>query len=400
MKYISLNNRSLSTFITKSELSQLGGSSMYNVFENEIVMKERRSSGKIENESAIQGILNEYIYDNMSDSVARRLKISYLRQLILCSEHKFTSESELNRLELLKNIFDMNRQNGNELSIKKRLIHENILQQESMYQTARHIKNSERKINKGKVSKKIYSLFNLRCSAKFIAFFSVSFPSQISDNTCFICWNYWLTCLRKKFNLENYIWVTERQKNGTLHYHMLTNNYMPVLQINRAMAIIINNQVDAGNCSWGNSCINRYNGVDVDSIYNSKRHKKTGKILNKSEVRRWLSKYVTKYVTKNNEKFEHLCWHCSRSVSMLFTTVMYNFKDKDKIFPYLPDFENANTLYIHLHSDYNDTYVFKFEPNIQLFLTLFWFNDLIFKDYEPVPYVSRSNYNYKSTNLN
>lgn len=87
---------------------------------------------------------------------------------------------------------------------------------------------------------------------------------------------------------------------------MLTNNYMPILQINRAMGIIINNKVLSGAMSWGNSSLDRFNGVDVDSIYNSKRHKKTGKNMNPTEIRNWLSKYITKYVTKNSEKFTHL----------------------------------------------------------------------------------------------
>jgi len=78
----------------------------------------------------------------------------------------------------------------------------------------------------------MFALMNLKCSRRFIAFYSVSFPEGTTDDQAFECWNLWLTRLRKTYNLLNYIWVTERQKNGTIHYHMLTNNYMPILQIN------------------------------------------------------------------------------------------------------------------------------------------------------------------------
>jgi len=251
MQYISLSNNSLTYFTTKAPLSQLGGSSRYKVYDNQIVKPKKKESQKIENTRATQDYLNQVINANMSESVIKRIKLNYLNLLIKCTEHKFSSERELTRLELLKEVLDKALLFGNEMPLKQALIRENVDQSMSRYQHILRSKLTEYRMNKSKVRQKMFALFNLKCSSKFIAFYSVSFPVNSADNECFKCWDYWLTCLRKNFDLTNYIWVSERQKNGTLHYHMLTNNYMPILQINRAMAIIIDNQVKDNLMNWG-----------------------------------------------------------------------------------------------------------------------------------------------------
>lgn len=407
MQCISLTYKSLSQFISKGPLSELGGSSKYHVFDSEIVLKEKHESQHIENQPATMEYLEYIIKDNMADKVMCRIKINWLHQLIKCTEHKFTSELENTRLELLQEIARQARTAGNEFPIKRALIHETILNQQSRYNHLRARRSKLYRINRTRVKQKIYALFNLKCSQKFIAFYSVSFPIDTSDDMAFVCWNYWLTLLRKQFNLTNYIWVSERQKNGTLHYHMLTNNYMPILQINRGMAIIINNQVKEGNMQWSGSCLEKYNGVDVDSIFNSKRHKKTGKNLNPSEVRNWISLYVTKYVIKNTAEFTHLCWHCSRSVSMLFTTQVYEKSYLNVIDLFLPPRfypgqkvpEHTPDLYVYFRADFNETWVFKFEPPPKLYEKIKMYNDWIFVEDEPYPISNHKLITFKTTKL-
>ena len=176
------------------------------------------------------------------------------------------------------------------------------------------------RMKKTKVRDKCQMLFNTKAGQKFIAFYSVSFPLGISDDDAFKLWNYWLTYLRKEQNLKSYIWVTERQKNGTIHYHMLTCDFMPIRNTNEAMKIILNNYNEKYNRGWQN--IENYNGVDVFSVW-----AKNGKSINRGFERvgrrqgaARISEYITKYVSKNTDKFTHLCWHCSRCVSALATS--------------------------------------------------------------------------------
>jgi hypothetical protein len=336
-----------------------------------------------------------------------RLCASYNSAKLQSIKIKHTSESLLDRIEKLENIINMSEKYSAEMQIKLAHVRANIAQTQSRYQKTVRQKNLEKRINKSKAKAKMYALFNLSCSRKFIAFYSVSFPVGTSDDNAFECWNSWLTALRKRFHLLNYIWVTERQKNGTLHYHMLTNNYMPILAINRAMAIIINNKVNSGLMSWGASSLLRYNGVDVDSVFNSKRHKKTGKQLNPSELRNWLVKYVTKYVTKNTDKFMHLCWHCSRSVSSLFCSTIILIKESRLFTDWLPFgyaingelTEEMESKYYQFKSDFNRTLVFKFVPPDKLYEKIRLYNDLIFGEFVPNKNVKFPSINYKTTSL-
>ena len=396
MQYISLNNSSLTYFTSKGSLTEMSGSSKYNVIDNEIVMKQKNPSGRIENKTATLGYLQAVLNDKLSDKLMVRMIYNYLVLWAECKREKFTSEMKLNRLELLEAVLLRAYYAGEEVPFKYAITNAVIAEQNSRYTRAKRVMKDKRTINRSKVKGKMFAMFNLKCSRKFVAFYSVSFPINTTDNQAFECWNYWLTKLRKTYNLTNYIWVTERQKNGTIHYHMLTNNYMPILQINRAMGIIINNKVLSGAMSWGNSSLDRFNGVDVDSIYNSKRHKKTGKNMNPTEIRNWLSKYITKYVTKNNEKFTHLCWHCSRSVSILFTNQLFIKEHARCITDFLPRLRH---LYINYKSDHNDTWIFKFVPPENIFQRIRMYNDWLFVEHEPEKYIPKNHINYKTIAL-
>lgn len=173
-------------------------------------------------------------------------------------------------------------------------------------------------VNASKVRDKVIAYSLLNKSLSFLAFFSISFPVNIPDNIAYKIFNIWLTRLRRDKGLKSYIWVTERQGNGTLHYHMLTNDYMNVRELNKYMAISIDNYVHKGECSWGNSSINKYNGVDVVSItsrYGRCKYKSKQAVINK------VIEYLTKYMTKDVIETNHRIWHCSRLVSALFISI-------------------------------------------------------------------------------
>lgn len=164
-------------------------------------------------------------------------------------------------------------------------------------------KKTEYILNKKKVREKCAAFFGLRQSRKFLAFYSISFPQNFPDDAAFKCFNTVLTRLRKDCGLKSYLWVTERQKNGTIHFHMLTNNYMYVRKFNRYMAVAIETQIKKQGIEV-NYCMEKYNGVDVRHVNNN---------------RKALNMYLTKYVSKNSVVFFRLPYHSSRDISELFT---------------------------------------------------------------------------------
>lgn len=169
-------------------------------------------------------------------------------------------------------------------------------------------------MNAGKFRRKAFAYALLRKSLRFLAFYSISFPLGIPDDVAFRIWNKLLTRLRRSLGLKSYLWCMERQKNGTVHYHMLTNDFMNVTEVNRYAAVAIDNEVIRGNCSWGNSCFERYNGVDVKAIVKSStRLQMTDRMKLITRVARYLSKYMSKDLRRER----HRVWHCSRLVSAL-----------------------------------------------------------------------------------
>lgn len=167
-------------------------------------------------------------------------------------------------------------------------------------------KKREYKLNKKKVREKCSAFFGLKRSRKFLAFYSISFPLDFPDNSAFACLNTLLTRLRKECGLRSYLWVTERQKNGTIHFHLLTNSFMYIRKVNYMMSKAIETQVDElyKEGIYINYDATKYNGVDVRHVNNNKKA---------------LNCYLTKYVSKNMAAFHRLPYHSSRDISELFT---------------------------------------------------------------------------------
>ena len=176
-------------------------------------------------------------------------------------------------------------------------------------------KKEEHKLNKSKIKSKIYAF--AKSIQQKIKFFTITFPQHTPDDLCFKFFNEWLTYLRKNNHIDNYLWVAERQKNTTIHYHLITNCFMPINLINKYMKIILINYQKKHGYNFNTNLIN-YNGVDVDKI---SRHKKVSW--------RSLSIYLTKYITKNNLQIKnHYIWFSSRSLSAIFTSQAFPFTEE------------------------------------------------------------------------
>lgn len=186
------------------------------------------------------------------------------------------------------------------------------------------------KIHKKKVRERITLFINTRYGHYELYFWTITFPEGTADEICFRALDIWLTTQRNKKRLHEYLWVTERQKNGTVHFHITIPHKMDVRQANRAMKVILINFCKQGKMPCTSRFIGElYNGVDIQ-----KRRDKHGnkRVTNFAEKRagKALGNYLSKYVSKNDAEFEHLAWHNSRAFACMSNGVSlteYEFTD-------------------------------------------------------------------------
>lgn len=235
-------------------------------------------------------------------------------------------------------------------------------------------------LRKTKIRNKILNFFSLNKSKKFCAFYSISFPVEISDDIGYKVFNTWLTRCRKDCGLKSYLWVAERQKNGTLHFHLITHNYMAIRKVNEFMRQSLFTQYEKGFLKCNPKVIEKYNGVDVDNLYHSKRKKNNNKRLSRMEAQRKLSYYLTKYISKNEVKSARLPWHCSRDISALFISINYDDVSNLEIANLIADNPEAVTTY---EEEFFTMHYFKFQPEEFHFLDLTEANNLIFETMNP-----------------
>lgn len=173
------------------------------------------------------------------------------------------------------------------------------------------------KLNKSKVRARITAFSRLPKSRKQLYFYTISFPSQLPDNQCFKVLNIALTRLRKEGKINDYLWITERQKNKTLHFHLLTNDYFSVRELNDYVKASLKTKVRNKEFEYDFSIIQKYNGVDIA------KNRTSRKITNLAtqKDKRLIISYLTKYISKNDELFTKLPFHSSHSISKLKSKV-------------------------------------------------------------------------------
>lgn len=174
---------------------------------------------------------------------------------------------------------------------------------------------------KNKIREKIEALYSSTKRSNF-TFLTLTFINKVDDKTAQKCLNKFLTAARSRFGRFNYVWVAERQTQkhtgtryfnlGNIHFHLITDKYWPVVDFN---ALWVKQQYASGisHPLYSLSYINALTAHEIQKKLNPFDVKKIKSING-------LSSYLTMYVTKNNQSFRCSTWHCSRGVSMLFTS--------------------------------------------------------------------------------
>jgi len=182
-------------------------------------------------------------------------------------------------------------------------------------------KNNPREyhVNKVKVRQRLMAMINTMQGGKELYFWTVTFPEGTTDEIAYQAYNTWLTSLRQRRMLREYLWVAERQKNGTVHFHLAIPHKMSVHRANSMMQGTLKTFARRGKIPFSIYQCKRYNGIDIAKNRNTRRV--TNFAIKKGN--RALTTYLTKYVTKNDAGFSHLAWHNSRAFSALFTGITF-----------------------------------------------------------------------------
>lgn len=191
-------------------------------------------------------------------------------------------------------------------------------------------KKREYRVNKVEVRNRLHGMINTVKGKKELYFWTITFPAGIADDLAYQAFNTWLTSLRQKKYLRNYLWIAERQTGerledktrqatNTIHFHIAIPHKMSVKMANGFMRTTLTTFSRRGLINFSVHQCRRYNGVDIA------KNRKTGRVTNFAIKKgsRSLSNYLTKYVTKNNSGFTHLAWHNSRGFSALFTGLTF-----------------------------------------------------------------------------
>jgi len=181
-------------------------------------------------------------------------------------------------------------------------------------------------IDKTEVTNRIKGYLNQMRGEKMLYFWTITFPNTTTEDTAYILLNKWLTRLRTEKMLREYLWIAEKQENGTVHFHMVINQKMNVQKANKFMRASIMHSINKGEIVYSRLDAMRYNGVDIA------KDRKTKRVTNfaKGNKQKSLSNYLTKYITKNNSTFTHLAWHSSRGYSNLITAVRFTWNEYSK----------------------------------------------------------------------
>lgn len=188
------------------------------------------------------------------------------------------------------------------------------------------------KLNVSKIKKMIWLWFCMKESSEGLFFYTISFPLATPDNIAHKLFNSVLTNLRKHQGLINYLWITERQGNGTIHYHMFVGEVIKVQKFNKAVRSALLSQLKKGFLTnITEEEIGRYNGVHISKNKGGKVqnfHKLTDKKSRQAAIN-YITKYITKPERDNQAPFLNLRWHCSRSISAL--QLSYSIRDEAEI---------------------------------------------------------------------
>ena len=190
------------------------------------------------------------------------------------------------------------------------------------------------------------SIYNFK-----IGFLTLTLPTKQKHSTSYISknlLNQFLTEIREKTKMENYVWRLEFQKNGNVHYHLVTDTFLDYELTKKVWNRILYNHgyIQDYQKKFSKMTLTEYNKYTNPD--NKKEFKKVATSYFKGKACNWsqpptidiksvisnkaISNYIAKYFAKssddnpikneldNDENSQNIrLWFCSRSLSKLKT---------------------------------------------------------------------------------
>lgn len=252
-----------------------------------------------------------------------------------------------------------------------------------------------------------------------INFLTLTLPSSQVHPTSQItneCFNQFLTEIRQRTKMENYVWRLEFQGNGNLHYHIVTDTYIDYFLAQKIWNRIINKlgYVDAYTQKFSSLSLRDYienvkynDNVDFNklALRYAKGKKENWKNPPSVDVKvctsnKAIAYYISKYFGKDkkdackcnaldNEEnsFSLRLWFCSRSLSALTSIVDYQENASIDWFSFLKPYEKVK----HLVLDYAQCLFFDIRDLTNYVKSLLY---PVFREY-----ATNSGYNSAGVNL-
>lgn len=110
----------------------------------------------------------------------------------------------------------------------------------------------------------------------------------------------WIKRMRRKHKLNNYVWRAERQKNGNIHFHLISDTYIHYEKIRN---------------DW-NACLAKFNFIDDFEKKNGHRNPNSTDVHAIWKVKN-LVQYFVKYMAKDEKEgdfIEGKVWDCSKAL--------------------------------------------------------------------------------------
>lgn len=139
---------------------------------------------------------------------------------------------------------------------------------------------------------------------------------------------------RKVGLLNNYVWKAEKQKNGNIHYHLLTDSYITKTIVYRYWLLCLNKlgYVDNYTNKFNNMSLADYKKIDFNKNLsdltingrfwkgNKNRWKlppcfDTINVTNDNSIEKYLAKYMSKNENDSGLKVDGRVWGCSNNIN-------------------------------------------------------------------------------------
>lgn len=223
---------------------------------------------------------------------------------------------------------------------------------------------------------KTKTINNYRCS-----FITLTLPSKQIHTDIEIkkCLNAFLTNIRKVYGLQNYVWVSEIQKNGNLHFHMVIDKYINHHAIRYYWNKSINKlgYIDRYKEKFNRLSLKEYADVRKLKVEDCKKAYAFGKKTNWNSPSteqvvsilspQKLSGYLAKYLSKGNKKVDDTSeraktwgksWSRSQSLSKIKLVTRWNWSNVKEV---LESFEDHKKMFYKKKYEWAEIWYFNFK---------------------------------------